>query len=101
MDESDFFTFLEYRVCDEIPAMRRREILGLWCDGLSSERDEISNGRCAIHGQAWMGGGAWKAPKLQPSGGMAILRDPPRRCHALAKPRLASVLSPGPRKGLA
>jgi len=56
MDESAFFTFLEYRVCDELPTLGRRDILGLWCDGLSPERDDISNGRCAIHGEAWMGG---------------------------------------------
>ena len=56
MDECDFFTFLEYRLCDELPLLQRKEILGLWCDGLSPERDEILNGRCTIHGEAWMGG---------------------------------------------
>ena len=56
MVESEFFTFLEYRVCDELPRLYRKEILGLWCDGLSPGRDEILNGRCTIHGEAWMGG---------------------------------------------
>ena len=56
LDESDFFTFLEYRVCDELPVLDRKEILGLWCDGLSPEGDEMLNGRCTIHGEAWMGG---------------------------------------------
>jgi hypothetical protein len=56
MDEAEFFEFLEYRLCDELPLLDRRDLLGLWCDGLSPERDEILNGRCTIHGQAWVGG---------------------------------------------
>jgi hypothetical protein len=56
MDESEFFTFLEYRLCDELAQRRHKELLGLWCDGLSPERHELSNDRCIIQGEAWMGG---------------------------------------------
>jgi hypothetical protein len=60
MDESEFFEFLEYRLCDELPLLGRKELLGLWCDGLSPGHDEILNGRCTIHGEAWMGGNLGK-----------------------------------------
>jgi hypothetical protein len=66
MDESEFFEFLEYRLCDELPLLGRREILGLWCDGLSPERDDILNGRCTIHGEAWMGGVPGKPRRFSP-----------------------------------
>jgi len=52
MDEADFFAFLEYRVCDEIPRLNHRELSGLWCDGLCPAHTELSNGRCAIYGEA-------------------------------------------------
>lgn len=98
MDESDFFTFLEYRVCDELAALRRREILGLWCDGLSPEGDEISNGRCAIHGEAWMGGvpgkprgsshqQAWRFSVVLPEG---VARSPDLDWHPFCPPIDAS-----------
>jgi hypothetical protein len=84
MDESDFFEFLEYRLSDELPLLRREEVLGLWCDGLCPERDEILNGRCTIHGEAWMGGvpgkprssshqEAWRFSAVLPEG---VVRKP-------------------------
>lgn len=40
MNESEFFEFLEYRLCEELPLLSRGDILGLWCDGLSPAASE-------------------------------------------------------------
>jgi hypothetical protein len=57
MDESDFWSSLEYRVCQEIDGSKRAGLRRFWCDGFIPERYELTDPSPQIFGRVWMGVG--------------------------------------------
>jgi hypothetical protein len=61
MDEADYWTRLEYRVCDELAGMDDKALRGLWCDGFVAEQFLLDVEPARVVGYAWMG----TAPRKQ------------------------------------
>lgn len=57
MDESQYWTNLEYRVTRELQGMRDNRVRFLWCDGFSAEEYLVSDVPPRINGRVWICGG--------------------------------------------
>jgi hypothetical protein len=57
MDESDFWDYLEYRVCHEIEGLRQPNVRSYWCDGFIPVRYDLDDPSPRISGRVWMGVG--------------------------------------------
>lgn len=54
MDDREFWTRLEYRICGEIVGLRGDDCRGVWCDGFDPEMFQIIDGRPTITGGVWL-----------------------------------------------
>lgn len=55
MEESDFWTRLEHRICDEFAGFENSNIRFYWCDGLVPEEYDLHSEEPCIRGRAWCG----------------------------------------------
>lgn len=55
MDEAEYWTRLEYRICRELAGMRAGGLRDWWCDGFVPET--LDEGRGVFSGRVWMGRG--------------------------------------------
>ena len=55
MDEKEFWSRLEWRICSELAQFDDKSLRHLWCDGLVPERVEYRDGAAFIVGHAWFG----------------------------------------------
>ena len=70
MDEKDFWSRLEWRICSELAQFEDKSLRHLWCDGLIPERVEYRDGAAYIVGlEACLI--AWR-PALTPGGAIAF-----------------------------
>lgn len=57
VDESDYWTALEFRVSREFAELPENHLRFLWCDGFSPERYLLDGPSPSISGRAWIGNG--------------------------------------------
>jgi hypothetical protein len=57
MHETDFWSHLEYRVCDELDGLRHTVARPYWCDGFEPRRYILDGHSPRIVGRAWLGVG--------------------------------------------
>ncbi len=57
MDESTFWSALEFRVCREFAGLRDGRRRGLWCDGFMPAVYLVADDPPRIEGEAWIGDG--------------------------------------------
>lgn len=55
MDERQYWSALEYRVCSEFAGMPRRHRGSLWCDGFAPAVYWLTDDPPRIEGDAWIG----------------------------------------------
>jgi hypothetical protein len=55
VDESDFWTRLEFRICSELRSSDEGHLRYYWCDGLLPGRRARQGGKLHITGHAWIG----------------------------------------------
>jgi hypothetical protein len=54
MDERDYWSHLEFRVCDEFAGMEDEKLRQLWCDGFVPSEYLVTGRRPRIVGRAWI-----------------------------------------------
>ena len=54
MDESLFWTSLEFRLCGELKGMPEKELRRLWCDGFEPEQYILQDPAPRITGYVWI-----------------------------------------------
>jgi hypothetical protein len=57
VEEREFWTRLEYRICDEFAGFADRHLRYYWCDGLAPEPCNLDGDEPQISGLAWIGQG--------------------------------------------
>jgi len=57
VNEPEYWSRLEYRVCHELDGLRRTEARPYWCDGFEPHRYILGGQSPRILGRAWMGAG--------------------------------------------
>lgn len=55
MDEAEFWSKLEYRVCREIDGLRSDEFQDHWCDGFIPKTFDAGGKPACIRGRVWIG----------------------------------------------
>ncbi len=60
MNEEDFWSSLEYRICREINGIKELHPYGLWCDGFLPNTHSLTSSTPFISGTTWMGTGPRK-----------------------------------------
>jgi hypothetical protein len=70
VDEEDFWSCLEYRICREFAGFEDRHLRAIWCDGLVPDEYEFHGAQPRIQGRAWCG------PSGQERWTFTLLLDP-------------------------
>jgi hypothetical protein len=65
MDETEFWSRLEFRVCREMESIEECGRQGLWCDGFIPEHYGLDGSPASITGRVWIGFGARIQEKWQ------------------------------------
>jgi hypothetical protein len=55
VEEPEFWTSLEYRICAEFAGFADRRLRSCWCDGLLPEDYDLTGAERQISGVAWCG----------------------------------------------
>lgn len=55
MDEIDFWTHLEFRVCREMAGIEDCTRVGMWCDGFIPRDVDLAARPSVIEGRVWIG----------------------------------------------